>query len=178
MQTDKQKLINYLKTLGVTHKKITSAVYAQMKYDAYKDQRPWEDRLRFAPFTSGLGLIWNNKTIVSVPETPWPGILHEAGHLLAQKYPLDDRRNEVEDEFLGWEWAIVLKLGLDQQEFLRNNQDYGISWDNTENDGEFYSSMKDVPTDLISVYFAERLAWAKNVNIVSADGEPLVVERE
>jgi hypothetical protein len=78
-----------------------------------------------APFTSGLGCVWDKFEIVGTDETPWPHLLHEAGHLVATTERPDASK---EFTFFGWEMAVVEHLGLSMREFYDRNVEYGINW--------------------------------------------------
>ncbi len=78
-----------------------------------------------APFTSGLGVVWDTFDIITTPETPWPHLLHEAGHLVATTERPDAAK---EFTFFGWEMAVVEHLGLSMREFYDRNVEYGINW--------------------------------------------------
>lgn len=78
-----------------------------------------------APFTSGLGVVWDEFRIVATTETPWPHLLHEAGHLVATTERPDASK---EFTFLGWEMAVVKHLGLSMKAFHESNAEYGICW--------------------------------------------------
>jgi hypothetical protein len=78
-----------------------------------------------APFTSGLGVVWDKFEIVGTTETPWPHLLHEAGHLVATTERPDAAK---EFTFFGWEMAVVEHLGLSAREFYDRNVEYGINW--------------------------------------------------
>lgn len=78
-----------------------------------------------APFTSHLGCVWDKFEIVATTETPWPHLLHEAGHLVATTKRPDAAK---EFTFLGWEIAVVEHLSLSLREFYDRNVEYGINW--------------------------------------------------
>lgn len=115
--TPKEKLIAWLRGLGIR--------YTEVPSDEFKREWRWLPDFFDAPFTAGLGIHWPYREIVGVPETGWPGILHEAGHLVATDGRLDTTNELV---FLGWEWAVMRHLDLPEPEFLRSNKDYGIEW--------------------------------------------------
>jgi hypothetical protein len=78
-----------------------------------------------APFTSHLGCVWDKFEIHATTETPWPHLLHEAGHLVATTERPDAAK---EGTFLGWEMAVVEYLGLSMKEFHRSNAEYGVTF--------------------------------------------------
>jgi hypothetical protein len=78
-----------------------------------------------APFTSHLGVVWDKFEIHATTETPWPHLLHEAGHLVATTERPDAAK---EFTFFGWEMAVVEHLGLSMREFYERNVEYGINW--------------------------------------------------
>ena len=115
---DRRRLIAYLnREFGVT-------VVERDPETAWQWQhRPanWSE----APFTSGLGVVWDEFKIIATTETPWPHLLHEAGHLVATTERPDAAK---EFTFLGWEMAVVEYLGLSLKEFHRSNAEYGVSF--------------------------------------------------
>jgi hypothetical protein len=82
-----------------------------------------------APFTSHLGCIWDKFEIVGTTETPWPHLLHEAGHLVATTERPDAAK---EFTFLGWEIGVVEHLGLSMKAFHASNAEYGVTF------GQYY----------------------------------------
>ena len=115
---DRRKLIAYLdREFGVTVVERDAATAWQWQHRPAK----WSE----APFTSGLGCVWDEFKIIATTETPWPHLLHEAGHLVATT-----ERPDAAKEFtvLGWEMAVVEHLGLSMKEFHRANGEYGICW--------------------------------------------------
>lgn len=78
-----------------------------------------------APFTSGLGVVWDEFKIIGTTETPWPHLLHEAGHLVATTERPDAAK---EFTFLGWEMAVVEHLGLSMKAFYESNAEYGVTF--------------------------------------------------
>jgi len=115
---DRRRLIDYLNwEFGVTVVERDAATAWQWQH------RPaeWSE----APFTSGLGVLWDEFKIIATTETPWPHLLHEAGHLVATTERPDAAK---EFTFLGWEMAVVEQLGLSLKEFHRSNAEYGVSF--------------------------------------------------
>lgn len=115
---DRRKLIAYLdREFGVTVKERDPETAWQWQF------RPanWSE----APFTSGLGVVWDEFKIIATTETPWPHLLHEAGHLVATTERPDASNEAV---FLGWELAVVEHLGLSMKAFHASNAEYGINW--------------------------------------------------
>jgi hypothetical protein len=95
-------------------------------------ERGWEWHTRntipqfaWAPFTNHLAVAWDAFEIHGTPETPWPHLLHETGHLVATTERPDTTK---EFTFLGWEMAVVEHLGLSMREFHARNAEYGINW--------------------------------------------------
>ena len=117
---DRRRLIAYLATeFGVR-------VIEHDAAEAWRtmlDERPasWSE----APFASGLGCVWDKFEIVATTKTPWPHLLHEAGHLVATTERPDAAK---EFTFFGWEMAVVEHLGLSMREFYDRNVEYGINW--------------------------------------------------
>ena len=115
---DRRKLIAYLdREFGVTVEERDAETAWQWQH------RPanWSE----APFTSGLGVVWDKFEIIGTTETPWPHLLHEAGHLVATTERPDASK---EFTFLGWEMAVVEHLGLSMKAFHKANAEYGICW--------------------------------------------------
>lgn len=116
-QRDLKKLLQFLLALDVTV--------------VFKSGIEWQrllmkpSRLKLAPFSGDVGICWEDRTICAYDSTPWPSILHEAGHLVGT-----DQVPDLCDEslFLGWEWAVVKYLKLSEDEFLSSNQEYVIDW--------------------------------------------------
>ena len=117
---DRRKLIAYLdREFGVT----VVEVEAHIAWRHMLTEKPpsWSE----APFTSGLGVVWDEFKIVATTETPWPHLLHEAGHLVATTERPDAAK---EFTFLGWEMAVVEHLGLSMKEFHASNAEYGVTF--------------------------------------------------
>jgi hypothetical protein len=121
---DRRRLIAYLAT------KFGVRVIEQEAAEAWRtlfDERPasWSE----APFTSHLGVVWDKFEIHATTETPWPHLLHEAGHLVATTERPDAAK---EFTFLGWEMAVVEHLGLSMKAFHASNAEYGVTF------GQYY----------------------------------------
>lgn len=117
---DRRKLIAYLdREFGVT----VVEVEAHLAWRQLLTEKPpsWSE----APFTSGLGVVWDEFKIIATTETPWPHLLHEAGHLVATTERPDASNEAV---FLGWELAVVEHLSLSMKAFYESNAEYGINW--------------------------------------------------
>ncbi len=115
---DRRRLIAYLATefgVRVIEREASTAWQWQHRPAAWSE----------APFTSGLGCVWDKFEIVGTTETPWPHLLHEAGHLVATTERPDAAK---EFTFLGWEMAVVEHLGLSMKEFHRSNAEYGVTF--------------------------------------------------
>ena len=143
---DRRRLIAYLATefgVRVIEREASTA------WRTLLDERPasWSE----APFTSGLGCFWDKFEIIGTTETPWPHILHEAGHLVATTERPDAAK---EFTFLGWEMAVVEHLGLSMKEFHRSNAEYGVAF------GRYY--------ELGALTFASK-DWWKFVGEAQAD---------
>ena len=80
-----------------------------------------------APFTSGLGIVWDKFEIYATNETPWPHLLHEAGHIVATTERPDAAK---EFTFFGWEMGVVEHLDLSMRTFYEQNAEYGVNWGN------------------------------------------------
>jgi hypothetical protein len=115
---DRRRLLAYLATefgVRVIEREASTAWQRQHQPAAWSE----------APFTSGLGCVWDKFEIVGTTETPWPHLLHEAGHLVATTERPDAAK---EFTFLGWEMAVVEHLSLSLREFYDRNVEYGINW--------------------------------------------------
>jgi hypothetical protein len=117
---DRRRLIAYLATeFGVRVVERDAAT----AWRSLLSERPaaWSE----APFTSHLGVVWDKFEIVGTDETPWPHLLHEAGHLVAT-LERPDAANEY--KFFGWELGVVEHLGLSMREFYNRNAEYNVEW--------------------------------------------------
>jgi len=162
--TDKEKLWAFLAEKGVAF------VEVQEEFAALR--AVWEEwiarGIKEAPFTTYLGIVPAERSIVGRPSTPWPHILHEAGHLLTQAVPLAPKEEEI--TWFGWEWAVVQHLGLSQSEFLQENRDYGINWNGPDGYRDEVNQLK--PHE-VGTFFHERGQEAQSLGVVALDGTPL-----
>lgn len=161
--TQKQKLIQFLAGMGVRYVE-TLGTYVQtcQKYQEWRDAG-----VCFAPFTDGLGILKEEATIVSTRDHPWPHILHEAGHLLCVEEPLHPKDNEF--NWLGWEYAVCQLLGLPRAAFIRNNQEYMITWLNPQ--GQMRDEIGALTAREVPFFLDERVAKAKELGLVLPDGQ-------
>jgi len=162
---DKEKLGAFLVERGVIFVEVKeegAALHAA--WEAWRKERG----LKEAPFTSYLGCIPQKRTIVGRPNTPWPHILHEAGHLLAQAIPLSPKSEEI--AWFGWEWAVVQHLDLCVREFLHDNKAYIINWDGPYAWREEVGDLKEEEAPL---FFQERILEAQGLGVVDVNGVPL-----
>ncbi len=161
--TDKEKVIEFLGSLGLAYVEVQD----QGLHDAWQE---WiEAGVREAPFTSHLGILPKDMTIVGRPSTHWAGIIHEAGHLLCGATVLD--RKEQEISWFGWEWAVTQHLGLPTDEFLHENRDYGISWDGPDGWREDVLHLRGSE---VEAFFNMKVEEATRLGLVSADRRPLI----
>lgn len=96
-----KRLVPYLRNKGI------SVVWREDFNDA--------DGIAMAPFTKGLGIHAERMEIHALMDTPWPSVLHEAGHLLWG----------TKDD-LGWEIDVCIHLGMSQKAWRIDNQGTGI----------------------------------------------------
>jgi len=163
--TDKEKLLAFLAEKGVT--------FIEVKEEFAALRSVWEEwqeqGLKEAPFNSYLGIVPAKRAIVGRPTTPWPHILHEAGHLLAQAVPLASKEEEI--TWFGWEWAVVQHLHLSVLEFLQQNRDYGILWNGPYGYRDEVGVLRNA--EEANSFFQERLQEAQSLGLVALDGTPL-----
>lgn len=164
--TDRKTLLDWLASeFGIRWVEITSespGFWLKWESELYNG-------LEKAPFTSRLGVIRDTKTIVGVPSTPWPAILHEAGHLVAAN-PTKKLCESDEASWFGWEIATLRHLGLDKTDFLHNNRDYGIEWPGPSGTREDLGHLLE---DEVEVFFDEKVREAQQLGVVSREGRPL-----
>lgn len=113
-----KRLVPYLRTKGI------SVVWREDFKDA--------DRVTMAPFTQGLGIHADRMEIHALMDTPWPSVLHEAGHLLWG--------TKDDSVFLGWEIDVCIHLGMSQKAWRVDNMDTGIgAWNGRFRSIEYFS---------------------------------------
>lgn len=130
---DETKLFDYIRGLGVAYVVHDLVSWKTLDHD---------DDFYEAPFTRGLGVRWSAKEIHDYRPTRrhWAEILHEAGHLVATD--LSPNKSE-EYDFLGWELAVIKKLGLSMQQWYDNNREYSICSDTYNWVGDFEFGSQD-----------------------------------
>lgn len=80
-----------------------------------------------APFThADLGVLWAEKRIVYTArvEVQATEIIHEMGHVFADKSAPDDNSESEEIDFLGWEIQVARKVRVPLDVWFQNNKDY------------------------------------------------------
>ena len=156
----KGRLVAWLERQGV--KVLLETPQPSSRGEAYLRQRRVTGTLQWAPFTSGLAINWARLIIVADPETPWPHILHEAGHLMATR---DHPRECKEFEFLAWEYMAARKLRLPMAQWWEGNHDYGV-------EGQ---DLGDLPIGQRRKLMRELLAVAKKRSLLDEHGSPLML---
>jgi hypothetical protein len=86
------------------------------------------------------------------------GLIHEAGHLVAS---LEKPRDSEEFNFLGWEFALAIELGL-LPDLLAQHEFYMV-------DLEDMSEIKDLNEDRLSELIEERIDYARSIGLVIGD---------
>jgi hypothetical protein len=108
------------------------------------------------------GLEWAKKVVYAVRGREKIGhIIHEMGHVFADRYPPDSSRCR-EWRWFGWEMAVARQIGA-WQAWSRHNADYGVGKDD---------AWGELSTRRRQAVIAERIAHAKKIGILSAAGEP------
>lgn len=162
-ERDKARLLEYLWTQF-------RIKFVEHQYDLWWHKEEI-DGLKEAPFTVGLWLNMDKFEVHGSWNTPWAHILHEAGHLVATNKPL---AAADEEEFLGWEIAVIQYLKLSMLEWYENNREYGVN----------YSYLPDGYADELQdlrygsrpfwQYVGARLHEAKELRLI-VQGEPAAV---
>lgn len=119
----------------------------------------------FYIFTPGapIGLLYRQKRIVYWKDTrpSWDTLLHEIAHLFAsRRNPLSCR----EYQFLGWEYALALRLGCAQR-FMARYKSYWVDYTAPE-DRILYHAIGDMPMRVKRKFFRARLAHATRRGLV------------
>jgi hypothetical protein len=117
----------------------------------------------FYIFTPGapIGLLYRQKKIVYWKDTrpSWDILLHEMAHLFAvRRNP--DTCNEY--SFLGWEYALALRLGCARRLMAR----YKNYWVDYTASGVAYQAIGDMPMKVKQKLFQSRLAYARRRGLV------------
>ena len=109
------------------------------------------------------GLEWRKKIIYAVRGRESVGqIIHEMGHVFADRYPPDSSRCS-EWRWFGWEMAVARRIGA-WQTWSRCNANYGVGRDGVEWEG--------LSTKRRQAVLAERIGHAKKLGVLSEAGEP------
>lgn len=94
----------------------------QGPFEALKEEEAFSE----APFTNGdLGIYWKAKMVFYTSRTPIHPVevIHEMGHVFAcKKAPAD----ADEFPFLGWEYRLALKVGIEHATWFNVNRDYVV----------------------------------------------------
>lgn len=132
------------------------------------EKKTWRERdevLQEAPFTDAHGLNWQRKIVYAVRGREEVGaIIHEMGHVFADRYPPDDQKCQEWDWF-GWEVALARKIGA-VRVWSRHNSDYS-----TREDGS--APWKSLAQKQRRHVIADRLAIARKLGVIDASGAPL-----
>lgn len=135
-------------------------------------------KFEMAPFSSGdLAVLWSRKQIVYAEDVMWTEVIHEMGHTFAcLKEPRDSR----EWDFFGWEHAVCLHLGLDVEEWARNNRDYVIDFHrDTDAPDELravkYTDFGNFDPEMRAKVIAEAKACSKREGLIAEDGRPIAI---
>lgn len=107
------------------------------------------------------GLNWREKIVYAVRgREKVASIIHEMGHVFADRYPPDSSRCR-EWRWFGWEMVIARRIGA-WGTWSRHNARYGVG------DAEW----GELPTKRRQAVIADRVRYAKRVGILSETGEP------
>lgn len=126
---------------------------------------------RSAPFSGAIGLIWDDLVLLvrrheydAGDRETLGSSMHELGHLLASTV----RPNDVGDEhsFVGWEWRVALRLGI-QRQWAFSMRFYGT--DVTDSD---YGSLEKGER---AEYLRRGMAWGRAAGNISPSGRPLML---
>lgn len=85
-----------------------------------------------APFADGLGVNWEAKRVLYVPDEPQvtiAGIIHEMGHVFACAEP-PEKSQEV--QFFGWEYTVAKLVRHPVAQWAKENKDYVLTVDGQE----------------------------------------------
>lgn len=80
------------------------------------------DQLSEAPFTSGIGVDFDTKTVYYTPSTSISSLIHEMGHVFASHARPEDSE---ELDFFGWEFVLAKTLGV-EEEWLDDQVHYSV----------------------------------------------------
>ena len=160
--TQKERVLQFIASMGVRYiERIGTTAQNRQQWEEWEEEGACE-----APFMPGLGIIKDPACIISTVAVDWVHLIHEAGHLLCTETPLNPKDNEY--EWLGWEYAVCLQLGLSRAAFIRGNAEYGINWLNPQ--GQMRDLFADLPKREIPLFLENRLAFAKQLGLVLPDG--------
>lgn len=118
-----------------------------------------------APFTSKLGIIYEEKTIclIQADNLPWPYVLHEMAHVFACR----EKPNESDEgSFFGWEYMMAKKVVKDVPGWLSGLGDYYLE------DGEDFSEL---PMEKKLKELQKAVAIGKKYGNLSSTGMPLAI---
>jgi len=108
------------------------------------------------------GQEWGKKIVYTVGgRESIGGIIHEMGHVFADRYPPDSSKCR-EWKWFGWEMAVAREIGA-WQTWSRYNATYGVGRD---------TDWADLSTKGRQAVIAERLRYATKIGIVTPAGEP------
>ena len=131
----------------------------------------------WAPFSNvGLGVHHGRRLVVleqAIGRHQVAEVLHEAGHCFASRKEPDDTPEEF--DFLGWEMAAALAIGLPLSAWRDGNRDYQL-WGGTDKPSPPWPSMVGACTDQhLEALLQDRLVRARELRLADSEGRPLCV---
>jgi hypothetical protein len=154
MHTDVERVMAHLKTLGI-----------DVRVGRF-------DLLLSSPFSLKVGLDYEKKILFfneGQVDEGVAGLIHEAAHIVAcPKAPIDSN----EFDFLGWELALAIELGV-LHSWIRGMNDYGVIQTTPSIvDGEMFDEVVHIGSmseDELSELIEERIDYARSIGIVVGD---------
>ena len=123
-----------------------------------------------APFSGSLlGVNFPKKRILWAEDFRWCDTIHEMGHVFASK--LNPEKSD-EWTFFGWEYAVCLHIGGNEAEWKAASGSYSLGREFRNSDFGTLTPRRQ------EKLLAERLAYAKENGLVTADGVPLTIRRK
>lgn len=126
------------------------------------------------PFSAGskyeYASHWRKKIIYAMRDTRHIGfIIHEAGHVFADRYPPDDDKC-AEWEWLGWEISVARRIGA-WSAWSRQNGNYRLGEGIDSGIGKD-KDWSDLSTKERSAVSADRLSHAMKIGLLGKRGAP------
>lgn len=114
-----------------------------------------------APYNPNqLGIFFDSKIVMHVPNVPWGHVIHEMGHCFAcNEFPAKE-----EIDFFGWEYALAQMIDGDIDEWISHNHDYEINGENGKVE-PIMSQRK----NYIKKFIEERMIIAKQLGLIIND---------